>query len=84
MNKFNVTHNAIVKTKETPSVSNPKNGEKCNHYNRVMEIEFYHQISKNKFSQVRLSREFILDLASQIKRIESNLFEREYFHDPFY
>ncbi len=83
MKEFNVTHNAILTSEETPAILNPKSGEKCNHYNKVNEIEFYYKTSEYNFSQIKLSRDFIIDLANQIKRIESDLFEREYIDLPF-
>ena len=83
MKQFNITHNAIINSNETPSIANPKNGEICNHFEKVDYIEFYHPISEKKFIQVKLKRDFILDLAEQIKNIESVIFETEYVEDFF-
>ena len=78
MKQFNEKHNAIINSNETHSIANPKNGEICNHFEKVDYIEFYHPISEKKFIQVKLKRDFILDLAEQIKKIESEIFETEY------
>ena len=83
MKEFNEKHNAIINSNETPSIANPKNGEICNHFEKVDYIEFYHPISEKKFIQVKLKRDFILDLAEQIKNIESVIFETEYVEDFF-
>ena len=76
MKQFNEKHNAIINSNETPSIANPKNGEICNHFEKVDYIEFYHPISEKKFIQVKLKRDFILDLAEQIKNIESDRVQR--------
>ena len=83
MKQFNEKHNAILNSNETPSIANPKNGEICIHFEKVDYIEFYHPISEKKFIQVKLKRDFILDLAEQIKNIESVIFETEYVKDFF-
>ena len=83
MKHINEKHEVIIYSEEKSVKNNPKNGETCEHYNRVRTVEFYYQKQNSDFIKVKLTRDFILDLAEQIKNIEDKTFEMEYFPDVF-
>jgi hypothetical protein len=53
------------------------------HFHKVNNLEFYQEKTNGEFTRVILTRAFILDLAEQIKEIESNIFESEYYPSKF-
>ena len=83
MKKFNEKHEVIIYSEEKPCKSNVKIYEICNHFHKVNNLEFYQEKTNGEFTRVILTRAFILDLAEQIKEIESNIFESQYYPSIF-
>ena len=78
MKNFNEKHEVIIYSEEKPCKSNVEINEICNHFHKVNNLEFYQEKTNGEFTRVILTRDFILDLAEQIKQIESKVFESEY------
>ena len=83
MKKFNEKHEVIIYSEEKPCKSNVEIYEICNHFHKVNNLEFYQGKQNGEFTKVILTRDFIVDLAEQIKQIESDIFESEYYPSIF-
>lgn len=84
MTVYNTKHKTIISGYEKPINKNPKNGETCAHTVEIRSIELFRPISDtNTFLKIELSRDFILDLAEQVKKLESETITKEYYDFPF-
>ena len=84
--EFNENHDAIVSLYYSPKAINPKEGEVVPYGKIVKDIQFYRGIYVNDielFHKIILSKQFILEIAEQIKDIESQEIDMLYSDIPF-
>ena len=77
---FNEKHDAIIESRFVAKVPNPKEGEVIPHKPIVSNVTFFQMSEDMKWSKIWISKEMILDIASQIKEIESQTIDMCY--DP--
>lgn len=86
MKNYNVQHEASIYSfshSDKEQKKKAKEGDMIDHYQLVNQISFYTPIGNGNYANVFLDRDFILDLADQIKEIES-VKTKEKFEDlPF-
>ena len=83
MKTYNEKHEVMIYSEEKPCRTNVEINEICNHFNKVKNLEFYQENRNGEFSKIILTRDFIVDLAEQIKQIELDVFESEYYPNIF-
>lgn len=82
MKHYNEKHEATITTYlNQPDKGN--DGEVVPHEVAVNDISFYEYLDNNKYKKITLNKDFILDLAEQIKKIESQKVEAVYKNLPF-
>jgi len=84
--EFNEKHDAIVSLYYSPKTTNPKDGEVIPHGKIVTDVQFYQSSYLNDrevFQKITLSKQFIMELAEQIKEIESQEKDLVYKELPF-
>jgi len=84
--EFNEKHDAVITMYYYPKTKEAKEGDSVPHGKIVSGVQFYERVFNKEqriFHEILLSKEFILELAEQIKRIESEEKFLEYNEVPF-
>jgi len=85
MKKFNEKHEVIIDCYFTPTVK-AKEGEVSPHFTRVQGISFYQRHyngDMESFVKVQITKDMILDLASEIAEIEKNVVNMKFTSLPW-
>jgi len=83
---YNEKHDALITVYHQTTATEPKQGEMVPHVKIVREVQIYQQRYQQDnmvFDKVHLTRDFILDLAEQIKDIQSQEVILPYDDLPF-
>jgi hypothetical protein len=87
MKYYNLKHSTTIYVNQIPESSSAKEGQLESHLQKVSSIEFY---ESNKFDnsesyiKVCIDRDMILEIADQIRKIESEVVVKKYDNLPFY
>ena len=87
MKYYNLEHSTTIYVDQSPESKSPQEGQLESHTQRASMIEYFQPCylgnSEPTYVKVGISRDMILELADQIRKIESEVIIKEYENLPF-
>ena len=83
--EFNKKHEVIIEIDLNPieDTKDKKDGDIVECDPKVRTIKRYHNIGDDQYILLEFSRDFILDLAEEIRKIEGSIIDAKYYSLPF-